>query len=90
MSVRFPPQVEFKRLGKRNALSFTSSNRGPAITPQVCAFFPNASKSGNTSKCWQHHIFPVAPMPHCTSSKIKRTSLSSQISRSFFSHALRK
>ena len=63
MSVKFPPQVEFSRLGKRNALSFTSSIRGPAITPQTCAFLPNAIRSGTTPKCWQHQVRPVVPMP---------------------------
>ena len=72
MSVKLPPQVELSRLGKRKALSFTSSRRGPAITPQTCAFFPNAIRSGTTPKCSQHQLRPVVPMPHCTSSKIRK------------------
>ena len=51
MSVKLPPQVEFNRLGKRKALSFTSSSRGPAMTPQTCTFLPNAIRSGFTPKC---------------------------------------
>src|SRR2546430_16518424 len=90
ISVKFPPQVEFKRLGNRKALSFTSSIRGLAITPQTCAFFPNAIRSGKTLKCSQHQLRPVAPMPHCTSSKISRMSFSSEIFRSFCSHSPRK
>src|SRR5207248_4168590 len=86
----FPPQVEFKRLGKRNALSLTSSMRGPAITPHTCAFFPNDIKSGTTLKCSQHQLRPVTPMPHCTSSKIRRISCWSQICRSVCSHSPRK
>ena len=63
MSVKFPPQVEFSRLGKRKALSSTSSRRGPAITPQTCTFLPNAIRSGFTPKCSQHQLRPVVPMP---------------------------
>ena len=61
MSVKFPPQVELSRLGSRKALSFTSSSRGPAITPQTCTFLPNAIRSGFTSKCSQHQLRPVVP-----------------------------
>ena len=64
-------------------LSFTSSNRGPAMTPHTCAFLPNTKRSGSTPKCSQHQFLPVMPMPHCTSSKISRTSFSSQIAATF-------
>ena len=63
MSVKLPPQVEFKRLGRRNALSFTSSRRGPAITPQTCTFLPKAIRSGFTPKCSEHQVRPVVPRP---------------------------
>src|SRR4029453_17406303 len=39
MSVKLPPHVEFNRLDNQNALSFTHSLRGPAITPHTSAFF---------------------------------------------------
>ena len=90
MSVKLPPQVELIRLGRRKALSFTSSSRGPAITPQTWAFFPKAIRSGITPKCSQHQFRPVAPMPHCTSSKIRSISFSSQIRRRVCSHSPRK
>ena len=62
--MKLPPQVELMRLGRRKQLSFTSSRRGPAMTPQTWAFLPKASRSGSTSKCWQHQFWPVMPMPH--------------------------
>src|SRR5256885_8657502 len=56
MSVKFPPQVEFNREGNRNALSFTSSRRGPAITPQTCTFFPNASRDRKSTRLNSSHL----------------------------------
>ena len=38
------------RLGRRKTFSLTSSRRGPAITPQTCAFLPKTNRSGNTSE----------------------------------------
>ncbi len=90
MSVRLPPQVELMRLDMRKQLSFTSSRRGPAITPQVCTFLPKASRSGRTSKCSHAQFLPVAQSPVCTSSKMSSISFSSQMRRSVCSHSSRK
>src|SRR5207237_574522 len=68
----------------------TSSRPGHSSTPQTCTFLPNASRSGCTLNCWQHQVPPVVQSPVCTSAKISRISLSSQISRNFRSHSPRK
>jgi hypothetical protein len=56
MSVKLPPQVELIRLGTRKQFSLTLIERGPAITPQTWAFFPNAIRSGRTPKCSLHQL----------------------------------
>ena len=42
------------------------------MQPQTWVFLPNASASGLRPKCSCAHIFPVMPMPVCTSSRMKK------------------
>ena len=48
MSTTVPPQVEFRRLETLKQLFSTSSMRGPAMTPHICAFLPKEKRSGLT------------------------------------------